>query len=1089
MESRYYKLIIPALLALGCSDSSVNKETLFTRLDSDQTGIEFSNDLVETKENNHLTNDMIISGGGVATGDLNNDGLPDIVFAGNQVGDAVYINKGNMVFQDITKSSGITEETKRWSTGVSLVDINKDGFLDIYICKNVQENIQAGANKLYINNGDLTFSEKASEYGLADRGFSIHASFFDYDLDGDLDVYVVNQPPSLGNRTSKVHQTLNKETSDYTDRLYENREGLFHDVTIESGLMSFGYGFIALIGDLNGDHWPDIYVPNDYNRGDFLYINQRNGRFRDNINQRVKHIPNFSMGGDLADYNNDGLLDIMVVDMVAEDHKRIKTNMSGMNPNNFWNIVHYGWHYQYMFNALQKNNGNGTFSELAHLGGVSNSDWSWGPIFADFDKDGYKDLFITNGVIRNSRYTDLQKKVSRKLDSLEAIANRRDVPLNDLIDVMDFVNMTPTDELQNFVFRNNQDLTFEKVSDEWGFAEKDLSNGVAYADFDLDGDLDLVTNNVNQEASLYQNNMNDKSWLTIDLVPNESVLPGTKVKVYLEDESIQYYEVTLSRGYMSQSMTQPFFGLDDKKVDSIRIRWNSGKITTIKEGVMEGVIRATEDEAKLPTGGTMSSPIFKQHSVSDYRHKENNFDDYLHQILLPYKQSNQGPLISVTDINKDGLDDFYVGGPANKPGMFFYQRRDGTFNEVKFQVDSSYEDVGSVFVDYDNDGDDDLYIVSGGNEFEHNSDMYQDRLYENVGRGVFRRDTLSLPKFNISGSKVIAEDYDKDGDKDLLVLGRQIPRRYPLPVSSKILRNDNGKFVDATDEVASELNDIGLMNDAVWIDYDNDDDLDFIAVGEWTSIMVFQQDNGVFQRTSTALDSLSGWYFNIHADDMDGDGDKDLLIGNLGLNAKYKATNETPFEVFGGDIDENGHYDIVLAYNVGNEKFPVRGRSCSSDQIPEIAQNFPSYEKFSEANIIDLFGEVIVEHPHYVATTFATMYLENRSGEFFAKPLPNEAQTSVVNSFITEDFDGDGLKDILLAGNLYPVEIETPRFDAGMGLYLKGNGKGDFIPTSLQESGFFAPLDVRDMALLKTRNKSMIVVSNNQEKLQFFTVL
>ena len=633
-------------MAPGC-DSQSNLQpanTLFTMLSPDQTGIDFKNMVIEDEKNNHLVNDMIIAGAGVAIGDINNDSLPDIFFAGNQVSDRLYLNKGDMQFEDITESSGISVESK-WSTGITMADVNNDGYLDIYVCRSVQENPQLSQNLLYINNGDLTFSENAANYGLSDRGFSVQATFFDADRDGLLDMYLVNQPPSLGKRSGSAPRYLNRETMIYTDRLYWNNNGKYEDVTREAGLINMAYGLSASVGDFNQDGWPDLYVTNDFDRPDHMYMNQGDGTFSNRIDQAVKHISNFSMGSDAADYNNDGLLDLMVVDMVAEDHKSIKTNMGSMSVESFWEVVNNGWHYQYMFNTLQRNNGNGTFSELAHIAGVSNSDWSWGPLWADLDNDGWKDLMITNGITRNQRHSDLNRLISKKLDSLQFIAEQRGKELNDLIDIMEFVEMAPAIKVANHVYRNNGDLTFEKKNLEWGFENPSFSFGSAYADLDMDGDLDLVINNTDEHAHIYKNNTRERSggnFIRFKLL-NEHGSPvvGAKVQLYREGRLWQFNELGNARGYMSRSEDWLHFGLGSaNNVDSVVIVWPGGKFQVLSNlSVNESMIISKEEQMlkeqpKKDKNPKLFTEVTERLGIR-HMHKENSYNDYKKELLLP----------------------------------------------------------------------------------------------------------------------------------------------------------------------------------------------------------------------------------------------------------------------------------------------------------------------------------------------------------------------------------------------------------------------------------------------------------------------
>ena len=1081
-----------------------DSDTLFTLLTPQQTGIAFKNTVVEDEKHNHLINDMIVAGAGVGIADINNDSLPDIYFAGNQVPDRLYLNKGNLQFEDISKQAGIFDD-QRWSTGVTMADVNNDGYIDIYVCRSVQENPQLSQNLLYINNGDLTFTEQGSAYGLSDRGFSVQATFFDADKDGLLDMYLVNQPPSLGKRSGEVPKFLNAQTMIYSDRFYWNTgKGKFKDVTQEAGLLNLAYGLSATVGDFNNDSWPDIYVCNDFDRPDHLYINQGDGTYTNRINQAVKHISNFSMGSDAADYDNDGYLDLMVVDMVAEDNKSIKTNMGGMSPQSFWNIVNSGWHYQYMFNTLQRNNGNGTFSEVAHLGGVSNTDWSWGPLWADFDNDGWKDLVVTNGITRNQRHSDLNKLISHRLDSLEYLAQSQGKELKEIIDVMEFVDMAPAIKVANYAFKNNGDMTFTKKVKEWGFDLPTFSFGSAYADLDKDGDLDLVINNVDDFAFVYRNNSSgpDANFLRINPVNDQgSQVVGARVKLFHKGELWQIAEQGNARGYMSKSEDWLHFGLGSHdRIDSIAIVWPDLTFQSLVNVTANQFMRVTKDpEAPQIPQPEMQTPLFAEITEQldlIHKHQENSYNDYQKEILLPHKMSNYGPGLATGDVNGDGRDDFYIGGAAGFPGSLYLQQASGSFRSVQqdfWIAESAYEDIAAQLFDADNDGDQDLYVVSGGNEFDGNSPLLQDRLYLNNGRGNFSTSLESLPEMLTSGGCVEPYDYDQDGDLDLFVGGRLVVGRYPVPASSHILENENGTFKDVTAEIAPGLQQLGLVTSAVWTDYNNDQAVDLVLVGEWMPVTIFENQNGSYQNITgnTALASQTGWFYDVIAEDFDGDGDQDLVAGNLGLNYKYKASAEEPFEVFYDDFDDNGSYDIVLSYYEHGETYPVRGRSCSSEQVPQIAEDFPTYEAFGDASLREIYGESLDQAVHYQAVNFASCYLENLgNGNFKITPLPQLAQLSNINNIIAHDFDGDENLDLLISGNLYASEIETPRNDAGMGLYLKGDGSGDFQAVPLIESGFFAPHDAKDMKLIRVGpdKTPLVLVANNQFYLQAIAV-
>ncbi|GAA4236689.1 VCBS repeat-containing protein [Postechiella marina] len=1075
------------------------KSNHFVLLTQEYTGINFKNSLVETAEENHLINENFITGAGVAIGDINNDGLPDIYFSGNQVNDKLYLNNGNLTFTDISKKAGI-EADKTWSSGVTFADVNLDGYLDIYVCKNIYSKNKSSENLLFINNGDLTFTESGSKYRVNDRGYSIQANFFDYNKDGFIDMYLINQPPSYGNRKG-YKMKEGKINPFFSDKLFKNLGGNkgFVDVSKQQGIQNAAHGLSASVGDINNDNWLDVYVTNDYNKPDYLYVNKE-GAFKNKILEAFKHISNFSMGSDIADYDNDGFLDIMVVDMVAEDHKRIKTNMGGMNVTTFNRIVENGWHHQYMFNTLQKNNGNGTFSDLAQLAGVSNTDWSWGPLIADFDNDGLKDIFVTNGIKRNMRYTDVNNKYEKILDSIELEAKKQNKRFQDVLDILSLVKMAPEDKLKNYIFKNNGNLTFENKIEDWGFSLPTLSSGAAYADLDLDGDLDLVINNINQRAFVYRNTTIEKNkgnFIRFNFSKNkDAVFYGSRVKLYKDNKLWQIIEMTNNRGYMSKSEDVAHFGVGDlNTIDKVEIVWADSTIETINN------VKANQEIEIVKLNGVkplVKEDVFKELLFKDitnalklnYIHKENVYNDYKDEVLLPHKMSQFGPYIAVGDVNNDGLDDFYIGGSAGVSGSLFIQKNDHAFSEVKngaWVQDIESEDMGATFLDVDGDNDLDLFVVSGGNEFGEKSNKLQDRLYINNGEGEFFKDKKRLPNYLISGSVVEKADFDNDGDLDLFIGGRLTPKKYPDPTSSKILENKKGYFVDVTKKVAKGLNDLGLVTSANWVDINKDNRLDLVIVGEWMPISVFiQNKNGKFSKQKMdGLNNTEGWYYSIKSADFDLDGDMDLVVGNLGLNYKYKASKESPFQVHSFDFDKNGVKDIVLSYYEHGQVYPVRGRSCSLEQMPSLGKKFPTFESFGDSNLNTIYGKDLDKALNLKAYTFASVYIENIDGQSFKQhKLPQLSQVSSINNILIDDFDADENLDILVSGNLYSSEIETPRNDASIGLFLKGDGKNNFKAVPVNKSGFYVPFDSKSMEKIQVGNSHAVIVGNNSAKLQ-----
>ncbi len=1013
------------------------------------------------------------------------------------VNDQLYLNKGALKFENISNSAGILQNTE-WSTGVYMVDINADGWLDIYVCKFLFDEWTLRKNKLYINNGDaqkdgkVTFTEQAEKYGIADAGYSISANFFDYDNDGDLDLYVANQPPN----STKGKKAMNgKKDIIYTDNLYRNNGNqTFAKVTKEAGLINYSYSLSATCGDLDNDGWLDIYVASDYSEPDFFYHNNGDGTFTNIANEALRHMSNFSMGADIADINNDGWLDLYTADMVAADNVRLKTNMSGMNPTQFWNLAKAGYHYQYMFNALQLNNGNGTFSEIAQLSGVSNTDWSWTSVFSDFDNDTKKDLFVTNGILRDMRNNDYNKK-AREYVAAQKQQGRKDFRPEEIL------KMAPSVKLQNYLYKNNGDLTFKNMSTKWGLDQKTWSQGGAYADFDNDGDIDLIINNMNDKAGLYRNTASDNkigNYLRVDLNGQGSNLNGfgTRLDLTVGDET-QILEISTSRGFMSCSENIAHFGLGDASiVDQLKITWPNGQQQILSNIKPNQVLQVDQKNATGEKTTIASSSLLiekAKNSGINFSHQENEFDDFKKEILLPYKLSHLGPCLAKSDVNGDQLDDFYIGGAAGQSGQLYLQQAGGSFVIAPSQawsIDQSSEDIGAAFFDANGDQLPDLYVLSGGNEFEVGAKQYQDRLYVNKGNGSFSKSKNALPQMKVSTSKVAAGDLDADGDLDLFVGGRQVPGKYGSIPRSFILINEGGKFSDATENVAPALMNPGMVTDALCSDIDKDNDQDLIITGEWMPISFYKNENGKLKEVTKELgmEDSNGWWNCLETADFDGDGDLDLIAGNLGLNIKYKASSDEPFRAYTKDFDENGSNDVYLGYyDQDGVCYPVRGRECSSQQLPFIKSEFKTYNEFANASIEQILGSRLEGSIEHEAKMFESVYLENNGGNYIIKPLPNIAQSAPIFGTATYDWNQDGHLDLLIAGNYYEREVETTRSDAGIGQLLIGDGKGNFKAMHPLESGLKAYKDVRDVCLLfDDKKQPMVIIANNNDAIELY---
>ncbi|WP_426484947.1 VCBS repeat-containing protein [Flavobacterium sp. 2] len=1080
--------IVSLVLLASCSKDSDQK--IFTTLDRSDTGIEFSNNLKENDSLNYFTYNYIYLGGGVATGDINNDGLVDIYFTGNQVSNKLYLNKGNLKFEDITEKAGVGGDS-RWYTGVTMADVNGDGFLDIYC--SVGGKFGPKNNQLFINNHNGTFTEKAKEYGIDDIGNSVQGTFFDYDKDGDLDLFVANYPPTKFNSaTGDYVQMMLHVKENESGHLYRNDGNHFTNVTEQAGVKNYGLSLSATVGDLNNDSWPDIYVSNDFNSPDFLYINNQDGTFKEVVKEAMAHNSFYGMGVDISDFNNDGNLDVFQVDMDAKDNRRKKANMSSMNPKLFWDVIDAGFNYQYMHNCMQLNTGvyeNGIphFGNVSRITGTSSTDWSWGPLFADFDNDGNKDLFVTNGTRREINNNDF-------FHSLETL----NLKPKDLLKKSQEI---PSEKIDNFMFQNKGNLNFEQANKKWGIEFKGFSNGVAYVDLDNDGDLDIVVNNIDDYASVFENSSSKlNNYIKVDFKGNSKNIYGLGNRVYVRTKKgTQMQELTLTRGFQSSVAPELHFGVGkENTIDEVKVVWTNGKVQKLnnvkanqtlhikEQDAKEEAVATTNPKKQLFTAETKIFPVFK--------HEENKYDDFKDQVLLPHKMSTFGPVIAVGDLNKDGLEDYFIGGSATYSGKMFFQTKNGFVekNIPALELDKASEDTGALIFDADNDGDNDLYVVSGGYEFLINDPKLQDRLYINNGKGDFTKAPVGvLPRMLVSGSKVYPIDYDKDGKQDLLVLGRQVPGQYPAPTTTYLLHNistvSQPKF-EISKKAPKEFINLGMATSAVITDINNDKLDDIIVVGEWMPIRIFQNSKAGFKEVTKDMglnDDTTGWWWSIQQGDFDKDGDMDYIVGNNGLNYKYKATPNETFDIFVKDFDNDKHKDIVLSYYNDGKQYPVRGRGCSSQQIPNIKKKFKDYESFSEATLVDVYTEKsLKEALHYKVKSFASIYLENKNGKFVIHELPVEAQLSCINQIIVDDYDKDGNLDVLITGNMFNSEVETPRNDAGHGLYLKGNGKGKFRSITAVESGFFTPGDVKNMEKIKVQGKTYLLVTKNNSFLQ-----
>jgi hypothetical protein len=1077
-------------IILSCH-STESKTSVFTLLSNDSTGIHFNNINAENEQINILTYEYLYNGGGVAIGDINNDGLKDIYFTSNNLENKLYLNKGNFKFEDVTAKAGVGCKPG-WKTGVTMADVNGDGWLDIYVCKSADADPEKRRNILLINNGDLTFTDRSKEYGLDDPGYSTQAAFFDYDNDGDLDMFLLNHSLIEVSNTIGINPILREQRHPYySDKLFRNDNGKFTDVSeiagIRGGMANYGLGIA--ISDFNNDGWQDIYVTNDYAENDHLYINNQKGGFGDSVASYIDHMSNFSMGVDVADFNNDGLQDICTLDMLPEDNKRQKLLFGPNEYDKFNMFVKTGLQYQYMRNMLQLNDGNGRFSEIGQLAGVSNTDWSWAPLIADFDNDGLPDLFISNGYKRDFTNMDFLKYKSDM-----QIKKKSGAPADQQASLLEMIRKMPSNKFHNYMFKNKGDLTFANVSENWGFGSPVLDNGAAYADLDNDGDLDLVTNNIDEEAFIYRNNSNEffkNNYLEINL-KGDSLNRygiGSKVKIYTNGQ-IEFQENNPTRGFQSCMNTELHFGLgSNKQVDSVEVIWQGGKRQVLKQVKANHVLQLNEKDATEKY--LYEKPLVKTYFEMDEKpiipfiHKEDDFIDFNVQSFLPGFLSTQGPRIARADVNRDGREDVYICGAKNQPGELFLQSPDGHFKKTSqpaFEKDSSSEDIDACFFDADGDGDNDLFVVSGGYVFKENSPELLTRLYLNGGKGNFSLKPGAAPNVYLNASCVKPADVDGDGDIDVFVGGRVIPGKYPETPASYLLLNDGkGNFTDKTAVLAPGLQNAGMVTDAIWVDLNNDKQKDLIVVGEWMPIKVFINEKGkLIDKTKTYFSSgTNGWWNRIYADDFDKDGDMDFIVGNRGLNTQVKVSEEQPCTMYYKDFDGNGSIDGIMCYYIQGKSYPALSRDEMVEQLPGLRKKFNDYASYSTATINDFFsGDELSSAKKLVADNMASCYIENKgNGKFEIRKLPVQAQFSPVYAISSLDVNKDGNQDLLLAGNFEKTRVSIGKFDANHGMLFLGDGKGNFRYVPQTESGLSVKGDVRDIQVINVKGKTTVLFS------------
>lgn len=1087
-------LFLVFLLLVSNFSCNKNPETkkLFESLSPKDTGVLFRNDIKETEAFNILEYLYMYNGGGVAIGDINNDGLPDIYLTANQEINRLYLNKGNFEFEDITLKAGVGGDSGQlsWTTGTVMVDINNDGWLDIYVCQIFGYKGLTGSNKLFINNRNGTFTESAASYGLQADSYSQHAAFFDYDKDGDLDMYLLNLAVHTPDSYKNGHLRSSRDPMS-GDRLYENRDGNFVDVSEDAGIFggSMGYGLSVGIADVNNDGYPDIYVSNDFHENDYLYYNQGNGTFKEANAISIGHNSTFAMGNDISDFNNDGWQDIITLDMKPDNEKILKTLVSA-DPYDVYQLkLSYGYHFQYPRNMLQLNRGNlfdsiASFSEIGEYSGVDSTDWSWAALFADFDADGKKDLFITNGIPRRPN----------DLDFINYTSNANQKNLSSL----DLIASIPQGSAPNVAFKNIGDK-FENTSKEWGLDLEGFSNGVAYADLDNDGDLDIVVNNLNTVATLYENTISERdefNYLKVKFKGPPKNTGGIGVKVTLEVAGIyQSQELNPSKGWLSSMDLNLIFGLGEHKTGiKLKVLWNDGKEQNINNLKSNQTITLDYSESVNPEKEVLkekSKKVFydvSNKSGIDFKHEENSFNDFEYENLIPRMVSREGPKIAIGDLNNDGLDDFYIGGAKNQEGEIYIQQdnNEKLFKKIRsndFFKDRASEDIGSVFLDVDNDGDLDLYVVSGGGE-PFRDFTKADRLYLNDGKGKFTK-TTTHPQLAFNGSCAVSGDFNEDGIPDIFIGARSIPRAYGTYTRSRMLIGDGkGNLIDVTARIFGKHINLGMVTDAAWLPKSRE----LIVVGDWMPVTILDFKNLPLEEKK--IENSSGWWNTIHSADFDNDGDLDLVLGNLGLNTNLTASVAYPVNLYIKDFDNNQTIDPIMSYYKKGIEYPFYGLGEVSKQLVAMKKVYPTYTLYANSSFSDLFPKDELKGAGRLqAFTFASCYFENNNaGRFIAKELPWQLQLAPLYGFATGDFNQDGTMDILTGGNFYSNQVSIGKLDASFGHFLSGNGKLQFKNKEPRDSGFYIQGEVRDIKVIKgPKGENLILVSRNNEGVKLFT--